>query len=232
MNNTTKIIGGIVLLALGVVGVLELSGLIDIDMNGWWAFFIIIPCFVSLFNDKRKTGSFIGLGIGILLFLAARDIIPWEDIWKYLLCVMAVVWGLALIFCRKSSCGCGKSDHHTVEELKQINQDGRQINKINVSFGKHLYEFSGQRFEGAEVQTSFGFTALDLRNADILDGAVINVECSFGGMEIRVGNDVWVKAAVESAFGSVENRCELKPTTGVKTLYIKGNCSFGGIEIK
>ena len=173
-----------------------------------------------------------GLGIGVLLLLCTRNIIPWYDFWKYVICIIAIIWGFRLIFSRKKHFGSKDADRVEVEKLKQINQDGRQIRQINVSFGKQIYEFAGQKFEGADVHTSFGFISLDLRNADILDGAVIDIECSFGGMEIRVDRNICVKSAVETSFAGVESQCNLQPNDGVKTLYIKGECSFGGIEIK
>ena len=231
MNNTSRIIAGIAFLAFGIVWALELTGIINISLEGWWTVFIIIPCLAALSTSKHKSGPLIGLGVGILLLLATRDIILWADIWKYIVCLVAVIWGLSLIFGHKTGC-CTKNACHTVEELKQINQDGRQIRQINVSFGKQHYEFAGQRFEGANVQTSFGFTALDLHNADILDGAVVDIDCSFGGMEIRVDKNVCVKTAVESSFAGVESHCDAQPVEGSKTLYVKGHCSFGGIEIK
>lgn len=233
MNNRTgRIIAGIAFLAFGIGWALELANVIDINFQGWWTAFIIIPCLASLFSDKHKTGPLIGLGVGILLLLATRDFLPWVDIWKYIVCLVAVVWGLSMLFGHKNGCCCSKESRRTIDELKQINQDGRQIRQINVSFGKQHYEFAGQRFEGADVQTSFGFTALDLRNADILDGAVINIDCSFGGMEIRVGGDICVRTAVESSFAGIESHCDALSTDGKKTLYVKGHCSFGGIEIK
>ncbi|MBO7101278.1 MAG: hypothetical protein J6V98_04575 [Bacteroidales bacterium] len=232
MNRTSRIICGIAFLAFGIGWMLELSNVIDINLDGWWTLFIIIPCFASLFGNKSKSGPLIGLGVGILLLLATRDIVPWFDFWKYVVCLVAVVWGLSLIFGQKNGCSRKQSDRKTVDELKQINQDGRQIRQINVSFGKHLYEFSGQRFEGANVETSFGFTSLDLRGADMLDGAIVDVECSFGGMEIRVDKNICVKCAVESAFAGIECKSDTQPSEGIKTLYVKGNCSFGGIEIK
>ena len=137
-----------------------------------------------------------------------------------------------LIFTRKSSIINKHADPQIVTQLKQINQDGRQIHQISVSFGKQLYEFAGQRFEGANVESHFGFVALDLRNADILDGAVIDIDCSFGGMEIRVDKDICVKTAVESSFAGVESQCDLQPINEGKTLYLKGTCAFGGIEVK
>ena len=232
MNRKSRIIGGIALLAFGICWVLELAGLIDISLEGWWTLFIIVPCFVAIVGSKQKAGPIIGLGVGILLLLATRGIILWDDFWKYVICLVAVVWGFALIFTRKGGICTKHADCHTVAELNQISQDGRQVHQISVSFGRQAYEFGGQHFEGADIETSFGFTALDLRDADILDGAVINVECRFGGMEIRVDKDVCVKTAVESSFAGVESRCDTQPAAGGKTLYVKGSCAFGGIEIK
>ena len=225
MNRTSKIIGGIALLAFGIVWALELLGLFSITLDGWWALFIIVPCFINIFNDKHKAGAIIGCGIGILLLLAARNIIPWNDIWKYMICLVAVVWGIALLFfSKKKHCG-----HCHTSEAEPIVMDGSKMHKIEVSFSKQNYSYSGQRFEGAEVHTSFGFTSLDLRNADIMDGAVILLECNFGGIEIRVDKDVCVKNEIDTAFAGVE--CDPQ-VNGAKTLYVKGHCSFGGIEIK
>ena len=228
MNHTSKIIGGIALLAFGIVWALELLGLINITLDGWWALFIIVPCFINIFNDKHKAGAIIGCGVGVLLLLAARNIIPWNDIWKYMICLAAVVWGISLLFfSKKKPCG-----HCHTGEADTIVMDGSKLHKIEVSFSKQNYSYSGQRFEGAEVHTSFGFTSLDLRGADIRDGAVINVECSFGGIEIRVDKNICIKNDIDTAFAGVDCDCYTQPSDGCKTLYLKGRCNFGGIEIK
>lgn len=232
MNNKGKIIGGVLLLLLGIGLMLEITNVINFSFDGWWTVFIIVPCFVGLFTDKHKALPLIGIGVGVLLLMAAQGIVSWNDIWKFIICLVLIVWGITLIFGRKCTKGCSAADNQSVDELKQISQDGRSIRQINVSFGKHDYVFSGQRFEGAKVQASFGFVGIDLRNADLLDGAVIDIDCSFGGMEIRVGDDVLVKQAVEASFAGVECREHLNVPEGAKTLYIKGHCSFGGIEIK
>lgn len=229
MNRTSKIIGGIALLAFGIVWALELFNLININLEGWWTLFIIVPCFVNIFNDKHKAGSVIGFGIGILLLLAARNIILWNDIWKFIICLVAVVWGISLLFFSKkgSCCHC-----HTTDETKTIIMDGSKMHKIDVSFSKQEYSYSGQRFEGAEVNTRFGFTSLDLRGADIMDGAVITLDCAFGGMEIRIDKGICVKNDIETAFAGVDCDCNTQQADGLKTLYVKGHCNFGGIEIK
>ncbi|MCR4659417.1 MAG: cell wall-active antibiotics response protein [Bacteroidales bacterium] len=229
MNRTSKIIGGIALLAFGVVWALELLNIINISLDGWWALFIIVPCFVNIFNDKHKAGSIIGFGIGILLLLAARNVILWADIWKYMICLVAVVWGIALLFFSKKGCCC---HCHAASSAKAVAVDGGNMHKIDVSFSKQEYSYEGQRFEGAEVHNSFGFTSLDLRNADVIDGAVITLDCSFGGIEIRVDKGICVKNDIETAFAGVECNCNTQQADDLKTLYVKGRCSFGCIEIK
>lgn len=225
MKRTSKIIGGIALVAFGIVWALELLDVISISLEGWWALFVIVPCFINIFNDRRKAGAIIGCGIGILLLLAARSIIPWNDIWKYMLCLVAVVWGLTLLFFsnKKSS-----DRRHNSEQAAPVVLD----DNIEVNFGKQEYSYDGQPFEGADVHVSFGFVGLDLRDADIRDGAVINVDCSFGGIQIRLPKGVCINNRIDTTLAGVDCDCCTQPTDGAKTLYLKGHCNFGGIEIK
>jgi len=225
MKRTSKIIGGIALVAFGIVWALELLDVISISLEGWWALFVIVPCFINIFNDRRKAGAIIGCGIGILLLLAARSIIPWNDIWKYMLCLVAVVWGLTLLFFsnKKSSDRSHNSEHAAPVVLDD---------NIEVNFGKQEYSYDGQPFEGADVHVSFGFVGLDLRDADIRDGAVINVDCSFGGIQIRLPKGVCVNNGIDTTLAGVDCDCCTQPCDGAKTLYLKGHCNFGGIEIK
>ena len=228
MKRTGKIIGGIALLAFGIVWALELLDVISISLEGWWAFFVIIPCFVNIFSDRHKAGAIIGFGIGILLLLAARGIIPWNDIWKYMLCLVAMVWGLSLLFFNKKSC-----DHcHISGQATPVVLDGSKQHKIDVTFGKQEYRYDGQPFEGADVHVSFGFAGLDLRDADLRDGAVITVDCSFGGIQVRLPKGVCVNNGIDTAFAGVDCDCCTQPSDGCKTLHLKGHCNFGGIEIK
>ena len=109
MDNNSKIIGGVALLLLGVGLLLEVSHVIDFNFEGWWTAFIIIPCMINFFNAKNKTASLIGVGIGVLLLLATRGIIPWHEIWKYFVCVVFIIWGIMLIFGRRIA-SCNSSD--------------------------------------------------------------------------------------------------------------------------
>ncbi len=229
MKRTSKIIGGIALVAFGIVWALELLNVISISLEGWWALFVIIPCFINIFNDRHKAGAIIGCGIGILLLLAARGIIPWNDIWKYMLCLVAIVWGVALLFFNNRK---HFDQRITKEQNVPVVADGGKLHNIDVTFGKQNYSYDGQSFDGTDVHVSFGFVSLDLRDADIRNGAVINVDCSFGGIEIRLPKGVCINNGIDTTFAGVDCDCCTQPTDGAKTLYLKGHCNFGGIEIK
>ena len=229
MKRTSKIIGGIALVAFGIVWTLELLNVISISLEGWWAFFVIIPCFVNIFSDRHKAGAIIGCGIGILLLLAARGIIPWNDIWKYMLCLVAIVWGVALLFFNNRK---HFDQRITKEHNVPVVASGGKLHNIDVTFGKQEYSYDGQTFDGTDVHVSFGFVGLDLRDADIRDGAVINVDCSFGGIQIRIPKGVCINNGIDTTFAGVDCDCCTQPTDGAKTLYLKGHCNFGGIEIK
>lgn len=63
MNNFSKILWGIVLVALGVVIGLNALDIVHINFffRGWWTLLIIIPCLIDLFNTKGdgKTGDLV-----------------------------------------------------------------------------------------------------------------------------------------------------------------------------
>jgi len=221
------------LLCLGILVILSLTFVPDINFffDGWWSLFIIIPCTLGLFTDKKKTGPLFGIGIGVLLLLSAQGVIEWADIWKYMLAFFAIIWGFEMIFGKGFACVSG-SNKEVADEIKLLDKSGRRIRALDFSFGSQTLACAGQDFEGADIKVAFGHAKVDLRGANILDGAVVTVNCSFGGAEIIVDPQVAVKVSVNSSFGGVENKKTTVTAENSKTIYVEGNCSFGGIEIK
>ena len=180
-------------------------------------------------------GTAFGMGLIVTSYMAGLSAVTGMSLGKAVLCgnlgavVGSVISTRMLLFFSKKSCCCHR---HTSCSQEPIVMDGSKMHKIDVSFSKQDYSYSGQRFEGAEVHTSFGYACLDLRGADITDGAVITLDCSFGGMEIRVDKDVCVINGIDTAFAGVDCDCNTQHADGAKTLYLKGHCNFGGIEIK
>ena len=231
MKNAGKVIAGLVLITAGVVWILNIIGILTFDFSteGWWALFVIVPCFCALFSQKDKVGPCIGLGVGILLLLAARDVITWRMMWQIALALMIIGFGVQLLLFKWCwpSCHAGETCNCTT-----INRDGKNIRSIETSFGRQDLSFNGERFEGADVETSFGALTLDLRGADIADQAFINLNVGFAGASIIVPDGLAVQISVNSGFGGVNDRRYTKVSSGTPLLIITGKVGFGGVEIR
>lgn len=229
MKQAFKIIFALALIAAGVLWILSITNVLTFEFStkGWWALFIIVPCLFGLVNDKDKVGPCIGIGWGVLLLLAARDVISWNQMWQIGLALMIIGFGLKMLLFKSCSIS-----HEGVCEVETISRDGKNIRFIDTSFGKQDLSFAGEKFEGADVKTSFGGLKLDLNGADIADGAFIDLNVGFAGVTIVVPEGLSVRIAVSSGFGGVQDNRRNKVTTGTPTLIITGKVGFGGVEIR
>ncbi len=225
MKNLSNQLWGLVLIILGIVFGLNSLGITNINVffDGWWTLFIIVPCFINLFKEKDKTGDIICLVIGIALFLGCQDVVSFELIWKLMIPFILVAIGVSLVF----------KDTIKLNFKKYI----EKLNKANgkeycSTFGGQTIDFSNESFEGCSISSVFGGTKCDLREAIIKEDAIINVSAIFGGITIRVPNDVNVKISSTPIFGGVSDERKKKTKDSKITIYIKATCMFGGVEIK
>ena len=227
MKKIEHILWGIVLIIIGLIVGGNTLGLTNIDIffNGWWTLFIIVPSFISLFNDNDKTGSIVGLLIGIVLLLGCQDIIRFDLIWKLAFPVILVVIGLSLVF--KNVIG-----DKVGNEIKKLNENNKEGQSYCATFGGQNVNFDEEKFTGADVNAIFGGVKLDLKNAIIDQDVVINASAIFGGIDIYVPKNVKVKTKSVPIFGGVNNKANTSPDEKSHTIYINGTAIFGGIEIK
>ena len=227
MKQAFKIIIGLALVAAGVLWILSILGVLSFEFStkGWWALFIIVPCLFGLVNDKDKVGPCIGIGVGVLLLLAARDVISWNMMWQIALALVIIGFGIQILFFK----GC---HHHEACEINTVSRDGKNIRRIETAFGKQNLTFAGEKFEGADVQTSFGGLTLNLKGADIADQAFIDLNVGFAGVSIIVPEGLAVQIAVTSGFGGVSDNRYTKVSSGTPLLIITGKVGFGGVEIR
>lgn len=120
------IIWGAALIAVGVILGGNALGLFDINIffNGWWTLFIIIPSLVGLITEKKKAGSLVCLLIGVLLLLAAQDVVSFDLIWKMIIPVIVVMIGVALL--AKYICGCKIAEVHYYYENGKKNKKSKK----------------------------------------------------------------------------------------------------------
>lgn len=99
MKKIAGYVCGALLVAIGVLYILGAFGIanINISLDGWWTLFIIIPCLSGLFTEKDKTCNLIGLVVGVLLLLAARDVLEYDMVWKLAVPVIIIFLGIKMI---------------------------------------------------------------------------------------------------------------------------------------
>lgn len=225
MRKANKIIWGVILLAIG--GILALNALdilnVNIFFDGWWTLFIIVPSIIGLINDRDKTGSIIGIVIGVFLLLGCRDIINFKILWKLALPAVVIIIGLKFLL---GGVFGGKFD----KAISEIKSDG-VVNGF-AAFSGHDMNFDNQVFTGAELNAVFGGVKCDLRGAIIEQDCVINASAIFGGVDIFLPPYVNVKVRSNSMFGGVSDEKHRNLPENTVTVYINGTGLFGGVEIQ
>lgn len=227
MKKISELLWGLVFIALGVIlglNALEITN-IELFFDGWWTLFIIIPCFIGLFNDSDKTGNLIGLLIGLVLLLSCQDFIEFEMVWKLIIPIVLVVIGLSFIF-------RGFINSKVKSEIKKLNDKKKNTNEYCATFSSQNVDFSNDEFDGADLSAVFGGVKCDLRKATIKDDKVINATAIFGGIKIYVPKDVNIKIKSTPIFGGVSNETINDGTKNEHTIYVNATSVFGGVEIK
>ena len=220
MKNCKNIILGIILIVVGVWFGLYATGIVKVNLlfDGWWTLFIIIPSFLGLFDEDGRTGSLIGLFVGVLLLLSCQDVLNFDIVLKLIVPCVLIVTGLSFIF-------KGKIKTKNIENVKTVGGTN-----YNATFSGQNLDFSKEEFTGTKLDAVFGGIKCDLRNAIINDDVVIEASAIFGGITILVPKDVNVKITSTSIFGGVDGKSKMdKPG---KTIYVNATCLFGGVEVK
>lgn len=220
MKNCKNIILGIILIVVGVWFGLYATGVVKVNLlfDGWWTLFIIVPSFLGLFDGDGRTGSLIGLFVGVLLLLSCQDVLNFDIVLKLIVPCVLIVTGLSFIF-------KGKIKTKNIENVKTVGGTN-----YNATFSGQNLDFSKEEFTGTKLDAVFGGIKCDLRNAIINDDVVIEASAIFGGITILVPKDVNVKITSTSIFGGVDGKSKMdKPG---KTIYVNATCLFGGVEVK
>lgn len=227
MKKVESILWGIVFIVLGLIIAGNVLGIININIffNGWWTLFIIIPCFIGLFKDNRRTGNIIGIIIGIALLLACQGILRFDLVWKLLFPVILIIIGISFIF--RDTIG-GKIS----KEIKELNKNKSDTNEYCATFSEQNVKFDDETFAGADLTAVFGGVKCDLRKAIIEENQVINATSIFGGIEIFVPENVKVKIKSTPIFGGVSDKASYSKDEQAHIIYINATCIFGGVEIR
>ena len=229
MKNKKSVLWGIVFIAAGIVWALSSLEVVNFNIffKGWWTLFIIVPSAISFFTSSEKFSAAIGVAVGVILLLCARDVMGYDMLAKLALPAIVVLIGLNMIV-------TSFSRRHTEKMKESFEKNKGAIDNVFCLFAGKEVKLEGEKFFGAEINAIFGGVDYDLRGAVIEPDSAIKASAIFGGIEIIVPEGVHVRVKSNSFFGAVEN-ISRRPDKGDEntiTLYVGGLALFGGIDIK
>ena len=230
MKQIKPIIWGIAIIALGIIFGGNALGLFNLDIffDGWWTLFIIIPSVVSLITDKDKIMSLGFIAVGVILLLAAQDVFSYDVAWKVILAVFLVAAGLSIII---KSIFHSKNDQEVAKKVAEATKDGKAMDSQFAAFSGSDRVYKDEVFTGSNVSAIFGGVNLDLRNAKFEKDTVIKAFALFGGIDIKVPEDVKVKLKSGFIFGGISDDRKSASEKGKYTIYIDAAGGFGGVTI-
>ena len=217
----------IVVVALGGVLLLKNLDIINISWDIFWgtvwAAGFVLSGLVNIFNYRNKTAWIWGLllvAIGILIGLNSYGIVD-VSIWKIFWPVVLIAVGLTIMF---------NISPKVAKCSKKPGKDGSIGNEKIACFWGEEDAVKGD-YTGGSLVAIFGGVDLDLRQAKIKDGSVIEIFTFCGGVNITLPDDVIIENEVRGFLGGTDDKT-LPKDSSKKTLYLKGECILGGLEMK
>lgn len=230
MNEKTR--GQMLKNALGifwiVLGVIIAGNILDwwhisIFFRGWWTLFIIIPCAAGVVKKGFHSGSGFGLVLGILLLLGQFRLFSFGWMFKLIIPVLLIFFGLKIIL--QGTRFRGNITHNIPDEFAEYGD-------CSGIFRSQETRYPEDNYFGSEVNAIFGGADLDLRHAIIDEDVTVNATAVFGGVTIMLPEDVNVRVASTAILGGTDNRINRPENPDWPTVYIHATAIFGGVEIK
>lgn len=208
---------GMVLLALGVLGVLDATGTLETSetIDQWWPVAIIGLGVIGMIVDRRIAfGPGVVVLIGVLLLADQQE---WtdEDLFGPVLLI-----GIGLLLLS----GLWRRRH---------GEDEHRENSV-VMFGGTKIKDRSEHFTHADVSAVFGGATLDLREAHVDREASVDALAVFGGVDVLVPKGWRVAVGGTPILGGVEDKTQgdgdLPPDAPL--LNVHATAIFGGVDVK
>ncbi len=229
-----KIVFGIILVIAGLLLMGFNTGILPYEYKHIifsWPMILIAIGLMNLFSRDSLSSGIILLLIGTFFILPHLFFLPdnfHQNFWP----VILIIIGLVMIAKRTIFKTKFNARFKNVETDEMKNDNGYIV--INNIFGGGKHKAPHSEFRGGKISNVFGGTELDLTQAVLAQGTnVLEVDCIFGGVDIKVPSDWAVSVKVSSIMGGFsDKRVHIKNSSSNSELIIKGSAIFGGGEVK
>jgi predicted membrane protein len=221
------LVWGALIVAAGVALLLDHMGVIAIgSLFRFWPMILIFFGVGHLFTPSNRAWGGILIVVGAVFQLNSLGIthLRFADLWP--LAIIAV--GLILMWGALKPPIVVKGSVDAADVLEAV-----------AIFGGTERRIKSQTFKGGRATSIFGGIELDFRDANIDgDEATLDINCIFGGVEIRVP-DTWnvhsrsipVLGGYSDKTGPSSSAPQDPSQPKRKTLIVTGTVIFGGVEI-
>lgn len=256
-----KIIGGSIVVIAGALFLAKELGVhFPSWLFSWQILLIVIGLGIGIKHNFRNAKGSILIIIGSLFLLP--DIFTHFPLERLLWPIMIIIIGLFIIFKpHKKQRHKAWQKWEKLQSKKHANAEAweRWSKQQNTKYecrdyyplktetnNEDIVDFTSfmaginknivsKNFKRGDVTVVFAGTELNFSQADFEENAILDLTAVFGGILLIVPSNWDIKSEVMCAFGSVDDKRMIQPTTSSetkKTLILKGNVYFGGIEIK
>lgn len=148
--------------------------------------------------------------------------------WPALLTATLASIGLSLVFKKNYN---GKLNFHRTRATKTVGEESESVIDCYVNFGAITKYIHSNNFESAKIKCSFGAASVYFDQAIInSDEAYIDLDVSFGGVELFIPKEWRVTINANVSLGGIEEKFRVPNASG-PTVYITGNVNLSGVEI-
>jgi len=223
----------VICIAVGLIIIGKNTGIISEELYKIlisWQMLLVVLGLHIVTHRTYLFGTFVmGIGAFFLTPLITGSNENWfSDFWP----LIFVFIGLLIIFkilLPKKRKNCMKFD----DKPNSFHTENGFV-VVDNSFSQTKHVVMDEVFKGAKIKNNFGGVELDLRRTTLESGnTYIDIDCSFGGIEMRVPNNWLVLTELDSVMSGVSDE---RPSSGNENLnyklILRGKISLSGIEIK
>lgn len=235
--------GGIVLIVIGVLFLLSKIPMTAALFPSWfftWPMILIAIGLVTALKSKfRNPAWFIMMIIGGYFLMLNNNLIS-INLRPYIFPLGLILLGIFIIIKKNRRCPTykGKFNHWQHDNVRQVTDENidssEDILNVNSIFGNIERNVFSKNFKGGTISSVFGGAQINFTQADFEGTAIIDVSVIFGGVDIIIPSNWNLKNEMSVVFGGIEDRRAVTNNVNEsgKTLILKGDIVFGGIEIK
>jgi predicted membrane protein len=227
---SSQVVIGLLVVAFGVLFLLDNLDIIYLrHVIFFWPLAFVMSGLVALFSDGPRSGRITGIvliaiGLALTLNRLGYHFISWRTFWPL---VMIAVGGLILW----RTVGGGRVAHLRTDPYTKDDAKTGNVVDITAILGGFERRVSSTDFRGGEITAIMGGCSLDLREAVLVNEAVIHVSAIWGGITIKVPPDWTVILQGTPVMGGFTEKTA-RPPDNRKRLVVSGYAIMGGVEVR